>query len=423
MIRRVLPLGLAALVLAPAGVAGAADPLARCVEQAVEVLREEGASPMGEPTVRFMVEGESHNEAIELEDRTCIGVLAVGREGVRDVDLTLYTDSGIALERDVSISPYAWVRFCGAEGLRLVTSVRMYKGRGEVRILRVADAPRRLPDLNGLVGACFAAGTGVQRPGAEVGPEPPGPSVDDELERVDRRLRRLGWTPRQQLERGALRNRQRARRRVRLEAGRCYALAAVGGPRVRDVDLVVASPRGRPVARDVERKRNAVAKTCTRDAGVHVVEVRMYEGEGPWGLRLYELDEPPAGRRPPGLEGRTRIPYVETGARMRERGMRVRPFAWGYGAPGVSLAVPVRLEAGRCYAFGGVTSEDMAQGDLDLVLLDDGGGRIAWDLGRGSEPLLYACPSRTAVYHVRGRVYGARGRWLLLAGESDGGRR
>jgi len=65
-----------------------------------------------------------------------------------------------------------------------------------------------------------------------------------------------------------------------------------------------------------------------------------------------------------------------------------------------------------------VPSEDLNGGDLDLVLLDDRDALVAWDVGGDSTPLVWHCAARTAVYRVSGRVFGARGRYLVLQGES-----
>jgi hypothetical protein len=75
------------------------------------------------------------------------------------------------------------------------------------------------------------------------------------------------------------------------------------------------------------------------------------------------------------------------------------------------------VTAGRCYAFAGVASDELTNGDLDVVLLDEDERRIGWDLGRRSPPVVYHCAERDGLVRVVGRVYGARGRYLALVGE------
>jgi hypothetical protein len=395
---------------------GSGDPLAECLQRALDVLGERGGRAAGSPKVGFLTEGDSESEAFTLGGQGCVGVLAVGRGRARDLDVMLHTDSGIALDRDVSIDPFAYVRYCGAEGLDLVATVHMYKGRGEYRLVRIKDAPRLLPDLGGLVGRCFASETGVRRPSADVGPELPGPSLEAAATQVAKELRGLGYEPQGPAKSGTLGQSQSDRRVVSVPEGRCYAAAVVGGPQTSDLDAMVRGPGGSPVARDVSQTRHALMKFCTDRPGKHVVEIRMYEGAGPWRLQLYELAEPKEELKPPGLSGPSRVPFAETIARIRSRDMEPKPLTWGMLGPGQSLAVPVRLEAGRCYAFGGVASQDLRDGDLDMMLLDETGGLLAWDLGRSSDPMLFHCPSRSGVFRIVGRVYGARGRYLTILG-------
>ena len=103
---------------------------------------------------------------------------------------------------------------------------------------------------------------------------------------------------------------------------------------------------------------------------------------------------------------------------LSRRGMDVQPLAWGSVVPGETLGMPVTLSAGACYAIAGVASSDLAGGDLDLTLVDADRHLVAWDLGAGSTPIIYTCPSATTVVRAVGRVYGAAGRYLVLVGRA-----
>jgi hypothetical protein len=396
------------------------DPLSQCMVGAVAALEDRGGEPVGEPLVAFLTEGESRSQRFELDEDGCIGLLAVGRERVRDLDVVLHTTSGIQLERDVSIDPYAYVRYCGAEGLGLVGTVRMYKGRGEVQVVRVRQAPRVLPDLGRLVGRCFAASAGVRRPSADVGPKPPGATIDEGRAVLRRRLEARGYRFASTRRGGPLRPRQVTRRSLSLPGDRCFALAAVGGPETEDLDLVLRRPDGTVIARDVSRQPSAVAKYCPPERGEYVAELRMYEGTGEWALDRFDLEEPPRAERPAGLSGPARIAFAEAHARTRARSMSVAPLVWGIAAPDRDLWVPVPLASGRCYAFAGIASQGLEEGDLDLALVDDMGNLVSWDRTAESDPLIFHCPERTAVYRVIGKTFGARGRFLLLRAEGEG---
>ncbi len=408
------------LAAAVASHARADDSLGQCVDSAVSALRQRGGRTFGATTVGFLDEGESHTEIVQLPANGCVGFLGVGHRRVQDLDIGVFTAGGIALAQDVAVDSHPYVRYCGVRGLELAIVVHMYKGRGEYRLVHLLDAPARLPDLGRVVGECFSEDVGVTIPPTDVGPEPASPSARDQLATVAGRLARLGYHPRGQVESGALDQRQTAVRSVQLDGGHCYAIAAVGGSGVADLDLFVRGAGDVAVGRDVSRARDALVRMCADQSGAYRAQVRMYQGKGAWALRVYGLDEPSGRGRPPGVEGDTRIPYAEVVARMAGRGLQAAPVGWGLIWPGHTLSMPVRLDAGHCYAVAGVPGASLSGGDLDLMLLDAAGSRVAWDVGSGSTPLVFTCPARSATYRVVGRVYGATGTYLVMLGR-DGG--
>ena len=412
---RPVALACAILALSP-GLAAADDVLEQCMADATRAMTQRGAQPAGEPLVAFMREGETRSLPFTIEENGCVGVLAVGHRRVHDIDLVLHTDTGMQLVQDVEVDAHPYLRFCGAAGLRLVATVRMYKGQGEVRVARFARAPAALPDLDATLGGCFAGGGGMRRPSGEVGPAPPGRPLADSIAQLEDELAELGYRAHGQEQRGALEAPARDGHLLSLEAGRCYAVVAAGDARVVDLDLFVRSAGGAELARDVTRGAKAVARFCA-DQPAAAAEIRMFEGGGEYRVRAFVLDEPPPASRPPGVTGFARIGHAEATARMRSRGFTARPLAWGLIGPGQALPMPVRLEAGRCYAFAGVPAEETASGDLDVILLDDDDALLAWDVGPGNVPMLFHCATRSGVHRVVGRVYDAIGRYLVMIGE------
>ena len=405
-----------AIVAALPAIVRADDVLEQCMHDATRAMTARGAAPVGEPLVSFMREGETRALPFTLDESGCVGVLAVGHRRVHDIDLVLHTDTGMQLAQDVEVDAHPYLRFCGAAGLRLVATVRMYKGQGEVRIARYVRAPAALPDLDATLGGCFAGGGGMRRPSGEVGPAPPGRPLADSIAELERELAELGYRAHGQEERGALEAPARDGHLLTLEPGRCYAVVAAGDARVVDLDLFVHSAGGAEMARDVTRGAKAVARFCTEQQTA-AAEIRMFEGGGEYRVRTFVLDEPAGSERPPGVTGFARIGHAEASARMRSRGFDPRPLAWALIGPGQALPMPVRLSAGRCYAFAAVPAEETATGDLDVILLDDDDALLSWDVGPGNVPMLFHCATRTGVHRVVGRVYDAIGRYLVLIGQ------
>lgn len=397
-----------------------ADPLESCVEGALGVLRGQGGTAVGEPIVGFLSEGESVAHVFELPEEGCVGFVVAGHGRVQDIDLHMHTASGIELGRDDSSDPFAYQRYCGAKGLRLAVTVQMYKGRGEYRLAAITRAPPVLPDLNRKIGGCFASIAGVVEPPLDVGPEPPHATIEQTFARIEDELSPLGYLPYAREQRGTLLRGHTTHRTIIFEKGRCYAVAVVGGETVGDLDLIVRGASRGPSAQDVSPRREGLIKLCADEGGLHHVLVRMHGGMGEWALRFYALEERADGEGE-SLEGIARVGFAEMARRIESRGMKTRSLGWGFAAPGYDLGVPVELESGRCYAFGAIGADELATADLDLVLVDANGARMAWDLALGADPLVFHCPAQTGTYRVIGRVWGGRGRFLTILGEATPG--
>jgi len=391
--------------------------LAACLAPTLARLSARGATAHVAST-SFLVEGESRSTLATLATSGCVGFLAVGESQVRDLDLSLHTAAGTLLVEDTGSDAHPYVRFCGAAGLELALTVKIFGGQGEVRVVRIDDAPPSIDGLDALLGECIVALGGVRRASPELGAEPVGRSIDAALAAASLREAQLGRTPDGALTRTRLAEHENFARAVPLLADSCYAIAAVSGPEMRDLDLAVHDPDGALVGRDASRERDARVAFCTSIGGNYRLSARAHEGHGELGLQLFRVPEN-AGPRPAGLIGGARVRYAEQAARMRARGLRIAPLAWGQLAPGERLVMPLPIARGQCLAIGGVASDELDGADLDVLVEGDGGRLIAWHVGTGGLPLTYVCADRDERLRVVGRIVGPRvGRYLIVVGAS-----
>lgn len=394
------------------------DSLAECARAASDTLEAAGARPAGQLRRQFLLTSQTESLPYVLAEDGCVGFLAVGHRRVQDLDLALHTDGGTFLSRDIATNASPWVRFCGAAGLRVVVTVYMYKGRGEYRLMAFDNAPERLPDLNRSLGACFASSAGLRSGAPDLAEEPALPTASDSAERTRLDLADRGYRLEGPPRVSRLAPRAEERRSVPLVAGRCYAIMASGGRGVLDLDLTLRDEAGREVASDDGRARDAAVGLCPERSTTYQALVQMHDGSGEYALQVFALDESQAP--PEGIDGDARLAFGELAAVLAERGMRARPLAWGAGAPGRSLTLPVELEVGRCYALAAVPSAELLRADLDVVLLDPGASLEGWDVGRSPRALVFHCAQATGTYQLVVRVFGGVGRFLLLlATEAD----
>ena len=395
-----------------------ADGLDACVNAATAALAEQGARVAEEAAPQFLRQGQSATRAFTLRRDGCVALFAVGHARALDVDLSVYVEGGIAVGQDVELDAHAYVRYCGAEGLRLYGNVRMFKGQGEVRLLMIENAPVALPDLNRTVGACFASRGGVRRATVDLGPEPAAPDLSWSVAQRSVALATLGYRNHGTEITVRPPRRQSAALPLALDPGRCYAVTAVAGPGVLDVDLAVRDGSGRVVVRDGSRARDGQVRLCADSAGPYVAEPRIFQGDGEVALVTHVLEEPDTRDLPAGVEGLGRVPYAEAVAQLRSRGYAPEPIGWGYLSPGQSLTFPVPLAGQRCHALVVVPAAELVGSNIDLMLRDEAGRVLAWDLGRGSEPMVFHCTESAISARAMTRTYGGRGRYLLILGRS-----
>ena len=419
--RRILALmlPLAMAWLQPARVAGQAQAtLSACADRVVNAARAQGARRSGPAVVDFLLTGDHRMYSYRLPHDGCLGFLAVGHRQVQHLGLAIYAPTGRVLVHDQARDAHAYARFCGQGGRSFEIEVRMLDGEGEFHLMPLWNAPPTLDALEPIMASCMH--TGDPRPELiDVGPEPLGQPIDVELSAVSKRLGALGY----KLE-GGLPERRREVRRVMLDSGQCYALAAVGDGDVEDIDLRLLSvtETASLVAADVTRRRDAVVKVCPEHTGTYVLDVRMYRGSGNYVVQSYGLQEP-APKPPAGVEGATRIPYAEISAQLQARGMQPKPISWGLLQPETRQSVPLRMRPGQCYAVAAVATPDFAGGDLDMSLVDESGRVHAAEIGPNPHPLLFHCSEQGGLVRVvlEGHQIRRPSRFLLLLGE-DGQR-
>jgi hypothetical protein len=425
--------GLSAIVaplVCVAGLAGASHgaaqtqtqgTLASCVERVVNAARSQGARPSGPAVVDFMLSGDDRRYEYGLPEDGCLGLLAVGHRQVQHLALSLFAPSGRMLAQDEARDAHPYARFCGKGGRRFVAEVRMLDGEGEFHLVPLWNAPPTLDALESIMASCMS--TGDPRPDLiDVGPEPLGPPIEAEMSAVAKRLAKQGYRAGIGVLFGGLPERRREVRRVMLDGGHCYALAAVGDTDVEDIDMRLLSitDTAALIAADVTRRRDAVVKVCPDRAGIYVLDIRMYRGAGSYVVQSFGLTEP-ATPLPPGIEGGTRIPYAELLTQLGERGMHATPVAWGFLQPEATQMLPLPLRAGHCYAVAAIASPEFAGGDLDMSLVDEHGGLFAAEIGPNPHPLVFHCATRDTAARAVLQAHDIRkpARFLLILGEEQ----
>lgn len=231
-----------------------------------------GMGQAGEPRVAPMTTGEDLEQEVSLEGGRCYRFLAVGGPGVEDLELHVYQGSS-EIARDAAMASEAVASYCATAATPVRVRLRMHAGRGQIAFAPYSGGRQHEA----------AAAVAPRRPRAPA--VPVGGEEDDFLARQIRsRHGRVGEgrTPVSPVFRATLRTSQDRTFPVRLEAGRCYTVVAVGAPSVRDLDLYLLDPSGLEVESDTGPDSHAVVQTdpCPRWDGTYTVRLRAVAGYG-----------------------------------------------------------------------------------------------------------------------------------------------
>lgn len=364
----------------------------------------------------FFLKGDAQVYSQAYRAKQCVGFMAAGARNVQSLELVLRSQEGRVLARSEQPSALAYVKHCGASSEMVFATVRVTDGQGEV-VYRAWGTEEPRPHALRRMESCAALGTPRPVP-LSVGPEPPGQSIEHQLETAGSELGRLGYQAGKLVAFGALRAGQHAANGLLLSRKRCYALVAVGSDEIVDLDLRVFGPT-LPLAAagaDVSRSRAARVKLCAEAPARYVVDVSAFQGEGAYAVAALELAEPPPQ---PGIEGGARIEYAELVARMRTRGFTAAVVTSGLVDREEKLQVPLAIDAGACLAVGALRStEDPASSSLMLGLTAEDGALLAMDGPSKDPPLLFHCAASAAkLQAVVGTAQGrGRARFALIVG-------
>ena len=354
--------------------------------------------PVHEREVTFLEPGGSFTRSWRLDAPRCVSVLAIATRPHARVDATLRADSGQDLSQDGSETPHAYVRFCGAAGIRLHWTLSV-TAPTEVEVVALEGAPARLPDWGRELGECFAGAPGMRIPDPELGAPPPAPTAEERLARRARMLRQRGYAEQM---RARIEFRDREDRALDLEGGRCYAMWAI--PEVGAVDAVLVAPDGRELAADRRSDVDAGIGFCPQMSGTF--NWAIHDAGGVEAVRTLVVDQAAPTDVPLGLHGPAMRAYIESA-----RGRRLEPLGWVHLKEGESIRLALPPVEG-CRSIVAIPAEETWERGVFTAQIVDGDGALLASADR--------VPGRTRVADVH--ECEGRGRALRVLGRRGQGR-
>ncbi len=350
-------------------------------------LRSRQMTPIGEPTVSRVLEGEASRRTALLEADHCYVAIARGEDSVRDIALYLLDPSGAEVARDLEKRDEPRIEHCPEQTGTYVVQARAAEGSGEIGVALLLD-PSAAPAVEAVAPAPVGA--------AAAAPDQVPVAVAALIER--------GYGNARYLTRGAaLRPGETVAYDITLPTG-CSVLLAAPESSDMDLDLYLADLQGEVISSDTRITAEARLASCRDRAQPTRATVKAYGSEGTFALVVLDAPEGTSDVRHMRLLEAT-APFVSRGY---EPG-RVEDFRLGEGEERI---FHFEAAAGTCFvaaAAGGQGLEDM---DLSLRAADD--GRIlASDTGPDAWASVSRCVDEAERLEVRVVAYRGAGAAVL----------
>jgi hypothetical protein len=340
----------------------------------------------------------------------CRAAFAWGGAGLRDVDLGIYSPTGLSLAEDRGAAPYGYARVCGAAGVTVFVSAQAFAGRGELSLYWIDAAPRSLGRLPEALPLAVAAGGRVSATRA-VGGEAAELSVEAPLLHDERQLAAAGYVAlgapsllevRAGLAEGAL----------LLPPQRCFrAVAFVPGARGLMFEIESAGKLREARGADAELLRLAF---CQSSSAPVSLRVRTRALRSLAVLRVFE--HPGASVAEAARFGEERaLLLAEARVTAQGRGLRLAHLGEAWSEHGASVRWSVPAGAG-CLMVAALPEAGV---EAELLLLDRSGSVLARNEGRRGLSTVFGCDA-SAPLEVLVRGHGGAGPVSLWLGREEG---
>ena len=325
---------------------------------------------------------QDYNRNLNLQQGVCYTFASLGGRGAEDTDIYIHNPEGETLADERSTDLDAVVEFCPPATGPYVLRANMYRGDGNLYVAGWVQQQQGTTTTQPVLGAQQAS-----------------QGLDERYALLDNDMRARGYESygdqtRGQLAQGATRDIE-----IQLEGGKCYAIVAVGGATVRNMDLILLAPNGRPADRDVAEDARPIVRVCAGSSGAYRMQVSMADGGGDFVYQAYRW---PRGTRGPfNLEGLIYVRLAEVSSLLSVEGyepsVAVTPERGRLRREGATTHHDMNLDAGQCVAALVVGGDGVH--DLE-VSIARGSNVVAADSSRNPFPAVRYCADQGGRHRV-----------------------
>jgi hypothetical protein len=350
---------------------------------------------------------ETNERQLNLQQGFCYAFASLGGEGTRDTDLSVLDGTGQTMQQDTSTDIDAVVEYCPpATGTYLLRAL-LYTGEGPVFVA-------------GWVQQRQSATNNTPEPTQVIGDAQQSQGLDERYALLDSDIRARGYEHFGDRAQGQLTQGQDRDFNLELEGGKCYAIVAVGGNSVRDLDLALTDPRGREVDSDEGTDARPIVRVCADDSGTFLMKVKMTQGQGRFVYHAYRW---PRGTRGPfGLRGLSWVRLSEQVQLLGVEGFEPSAnFTPGRGTlrrQGADAGHNLELPGNECFSIVAVGGDGVR--DLDLTL-SSGRNDITADGTHDAMPRVTYCTQSAGTYRLKVEAADGSGDYFYQVFQRTGG--
>ena len=255
------------------------------MEKLAQSLRGQGFSAGKRSYAGFLLSGEHVTLAVPISAGTCVTLVALATEHVRDLDAALYAADGELLGSDTESNARPAIQACAAADAHVYYVMQLYEGSGSFLVVPFYGPRTKL--------TAAAAAIGGRVTFAELVPHRE--LLDDPLRSLTEGLRKRGYEPVGADRSFPIVQGERVRLTLPVESGSCYTLAAFGSEGVREIAIRAMDEHGADLSVADDGQPQAATQLCAEHAAEYSLESLARAGQGRVTVLVYRTDVITAG--------------------------------------------------------------------------------------------------------------------------------
>lgn len=255
------------------------------MEELARSLREQGFVAGNRSYAGFLLSGEHVTLAVPMTAGSCVTLVALATEHVRDLDAALYAADGELLGSDTESNARPAIQACASSDAHVYYVMQLYEGSGSFLVVPFYGQREKL--------AAAAAAVGGKVTFAELVPHRE--LLEDPLRSLTEGLRKRGYEPVGTDRSFPIVQGERVRLTLPVESGSCYTLAAFGSEGIREIALRAMDEHGADLSVADEGQPQAATQLCAEHSAEYSIESLARSGQGRVTVLVYRTDVITAG--------------------------------------------------------------------------------------------------------------------------------